>query len=64
MFLGLTSFQAQEWWFNEGSSTPILGLGLGFQIWLLSFLVLLVGCVIPVEPTYPPHTVVAEVEDQ
>ena len=56
LFLGLTSFQAQEWWFNEGSGTPILGLGLGFRIWLLSFLILLVGCAIPVEPNPPLNT--------
>lgn len=56
LFLGLTSFQAQEWWFNEGSGTPILGLGLGFRIWLLSFLILLVGCAISVELNQPINT--------
>jgi ribonuclease inhibitor len=50
LFLGLTSFQAQEWWFNEGSGTPIIGLGIGFQFWMLSFLCLLAGCAFPVTP--------------
>lgn len=56
LLLGLTSFLAKEWWFNEGSGTPILALGLGFQVWLLSFLVLLVGCAIPVPPNLPGDT--------
>jgi hypothetical protein len=34
--LGLTSFFAKEWWFNEGSGTPIQSLDLGFYVWLLS----------------------------
>lgn len=48
LLLGVTSFQAQEWWFNEGSGTQIVGLGVGFQVWMFSFLCLLAGCSIPV----------------
>jgi hypothetical protein len=43
LVLGLTSFHAKEWWFNEGSGTPITSLGLGYYVWMLSFCVLLAG---------------------
>ena len=45
--LALTSFHAKEWYFNEGSGTPIIGLGTGFYVWMLSFLILLISCLIP-----------------
>jgi hypothetical protein len=32
--LGLTSFFVEEWWFNEGSGTPIAAYGAGFYVWL------------------------------
>jgi len=53
LLLGLTSFRAHEWWFNEAGGTPILGFGLGCQVWLLSFLILLVGCAVPIVEDHP-----------
>jgi hypothetical protein len=44
--LGLSSFLAKQWWFNEGSGTPIAGLGAGFYVWMLGLLVLAFGAVI------------------
>jgi hypothetical protein len=38
--IGLLSLRATAWWFNEGSSTQIVGLGSGFYVWLASFLVI------------------------
>ena len=46
LVLGLTSFHAKEWWFNEGSGTNIAGLGTGYYVWIASFCVLLAGCFI------------------
>ena len=43
LVLGASSFSAKEWWFNEGSGTPIMGLGSAFYIWMLSFLLLFIG---------------------
>ena len=43
LMLGLTSFHAKEWWFDEGSGTLIIGLGPGFYVWMLSLCILLVG---------------------
>ena len=43
LVLGLTSFLAREWWFNEGNATPIAGLGPAFYVWLVSFCILLLG---------------------
>ena len=37
---GLLSLNADAWWFNEGSATPIERLGLAFYFWMASFLVL------------------------
>src|SRR5215210_1985752 len=37
---GLLSLRAHQWWFNEGSATPIEKLGLAFYFWMASFLVL------------------------
>src|SRR5687767_12390134 len=41
--LGLFSFMADEWWFNEGSGTPIVAFGPAFYLWMSSFTVLVVG---------------------
>lgn len=41
--LGMLSFFAKEWWFNEGSGTPIVGLGIAFYFWMSSFSLLLIG---------------------
>ena len=41
--LGACSFFASEYYFNEGSSTPIAGLGLAFYVWMLSFGVFIAG---------------------
>ena len=54
--LGLTSFHAKEWWFNEGSGTPIVGLGTGYYVWMLSFCILLVGCLVASAPNPPLNT--------
>lgn len=40
--IGLTSIRTKEWWFNEAAPTPILELGPAFNVWLLSFGLLLV----------------------
>lgn len=59
--LGLTSFYAKEWWFNEGSGTTIAGLRTGFYLWILSFCILLLGCFVvsapnsPLNPNAPPN---------
>lgn len=50
LVLGLASFHAKEWWFNEGSGTKIIGLGAGYYVWMLSFCILLVGCLITPAP--------------
>jgi hypothetical protein len=44
--LGAYSFFANEYYFNEASSTPIVGLGLAFYIWMLSFGVFIVGSIL------------------
>ena len=36
VLVGISSFFAQAWWFNEGSGTPITALGTGFYVWLLA----------------------------
>ena len=41
--LGACSFFASEYYFNEGSSTPIAGLGPAFYVWMLSFVVFIAG---------------------
>lgn len=48
--LGMLSFFAREWWFNEGSGTPIAGLGIAFYFWMSSFGLLLVGSFLLKEP--------------
>ena len=55
IFLGLTSFHAKEWWFNEGSGTLILGLGAGYYIWMMSFSVMFAGCFVTSAPNPPPN---------
>lgn len=34
LLLSFQSFFAREWWFNEGSGTPIDRLGIGFYLWV------------------------------
>jgi hypothetical protein len=46
LVLGACSFFASEYYFNEGSSTPISGLGLAFYIWMLSFGIFIVGSLV------------------
>lgn len=41
--LGLLSFFASEYYFNEANSTPITGLGPAFYVWMLGFAVLIGG---------------------
>lgn len=41
--LGLFSFMADEWWFNEGSGTPITAFGPAFYLWMASFALLTLG---------------------
>ncbi len=43
LILGASSFLADEWWFNEGSGTPIAGLGIAFYVWMSSFVVTFLG---------------------
>lgn len=37
---GLLSLRVREWYFNEGSGTPIAALGPAFYFWMASFAVL------------------------
>jgi hypothetical protein len=46
ILLGLLSFTTKEWWFNEGSPTAILSLGLAFYIWMSSLTILFLGCLL------------------
>jgi hypothetical protein len=57
LLLGLSSFAAKEWWFSEGSGTPIRALGSGFYLWMASFVALLVACfiVLPVQRRMRPN---------
>jgi hypothetical protein len=48
--LGLHSYAATEWWFNEGFGTPILGLGTALYIWMSSLVVLLLASLAAVAP--------------
>jgi hypothetical protein len=41
--IGLTSFHAKEWYFNEGGGTQIHLHGPGFYLWLFSLFVLMLG---------------------
>jgi hypothetical protein len=56
LLLGLSSFAAKEWWFNEGSGTPIRALGSGFYLWMASFVLLLLASfiVLPEQRQVPP----------
>jgi hypothetical protein len=48
---GSLSLFVDKWWFNEGSSTPVAGLGPAFYIWMASFGVLLLGSLaVPTPP--------------
>ncbi|MCO6057233.1 hypothetical protein NG726_11180 [Pseudomonas sp. MOB-449] len=53
LVLGASSTLAKEWWFNEGVPVPIRGLGIAFEVWMLSFLILLAGCAIPISKPKP-----------
>ena len=44
--VGLLSASADAWWFAENRGTPIDGLGLGFQVWEASFLLLFLGALV------------------
>jgi hypothetical protein len=41
--LGLMSFSAKEWWFDESGGVPITGLGIAFYLWMASFALVFVG---------------------
>jgi hypothetical protein len=41
--LSATSPYAKEWWFSEAAGTRIIGLGLGFRLWVASFVVSLLA---------------------
>ena len=47
LFLGLTSFLAEMWYTSPFGGPRIIELGIGFYIWMLSFLILLIGCFLP-----------------
>jgi hypothetical protein len=48
--VGITSFHAKQWWFDEGNATAILTHGLGFYLWLVSLLILSVGSWVVLSP--------------
>ncbi len=48
--IGLLAVFAKEWWFNEGSGTPIKGLGSAYYVWMASFVVLLLAGIIAPKP--------------
>ena len=51
LLLGFTSYHAKFWYYDEGGNgATIIGLGIGFYVWMLSFLILLIGCFIPSAP--------------
>lgn len=43
VLLGLASFFAKDWYFDESSGTPITGLGTAFYVWMASLGLLLLG---------------------
>ncbi len=43
ILLALTSYFCREWYFNEAYGTPVVGLGAGFYVWVLSFITLALG---------------------
>lgn len=45
VLVGLTSFAADGWWFNEAGPTSITALGPGFYAWILSFGCLLLAAI-------------------
>ncbi|WP_052572775.1 hypothetical protein [Haloferula sp. BvORR071] len=46
--IGLLTLGVDEWYFNEGSGTPINGFGLAFPAWLLSFIALFFAAAIQI----------------
>ena len=51
--LGALSFRVHQWWFNEGSGTPIEKLGPAFYCWMASFLLLLLLSFFARKPSAP-----------
>jgi len=43
--LGLLSLRTKEWWFNEGFSTPVIGFGIGYYLWMMSYFILALGAI-------------------
>ena len=52
LLLGVTSFLAKGQDFG-GSTSTIIGFGIGFYLWMVSFFILLIGCLIPSVPKTP-----------
>lgn len=50
VLLGLQSYAAHEWWFNEGAGTPIIGLGTAFYIWMSSLVALFLASLATTAP--------------
>ncbi len=46
ILIGMLSLVADQWWFNEGSGTRIVDLGIAFYFWMGSFGILFVGALI------------------
>jgi hypothetical protein len=46
--LGLFSFFASEYYFNESSSTPIAGLGPAIYVWMLGFAIFIGGSLLSI----------------
>lgn len=47
LLLAITSYYAESWLLEEvGNTVPIIGLGVGFYVWMLSFSLLLIDCII------------------
>lgn len=40
--ISFEAFAVSEWWFNEGSGTPVNNLGLGYYLWALALLTLMI----------------------
>ncbi|MBK7055107.1 MAG: hypothetical protein KBF99_02585 [Leptospiraceae bacterium] len=40
ILFALDGFRVTQWYFNEGSGTPVIGLGIGFYYWLTAMCLL------------------------